>query len=394
MADKTTHYELTKPLPSEFYDIEVQNGNMDKVDSALYDLQALYNQATLVGDWNTITKNGFYYDTGAAANRPSFLTGPLVGWVINYGVSEHTIKQIVYEYGSGQGACRMDSVPGWYGWQHLSAHVRAGQRLGSAIGINATAEGSNTVASGNNSHAGGRYTKANDCQYAIGQYNVDITGVTSPGATTGSFFVIGNGSSDTARSNAFRVSTTGATYGALAYNTGGADYAEYFEWGDGNPNSEDRRGRCVTLSGDKIVLADANSDYILGIISANPSVIGNAYDDQWQGMYATDVFGALLREPKIIPAYTDDNGVEHSETEIMTTVLNPDYNPSQPYTPRSERPEWAVVGMLGNLTATDDGTCEVNGYCRPTSGGIVTASATGYRVIKRVDPTHVQIIFR
>ena len=35
MANKTSNYELVKPLASEFYDVEVQNGNMDKIDAAL-----------------------------------------------------------------------------------------------------------------------------------------------------------------------------------------------------------------------------------------------------------------------------------------------------------------------------------------------------------------------
>lgn len=35
MANKTTNYELVKPLASEFYDIEVQNGNMDKIDAEM-----------------------------------------------------------------------------------------------------------------------------------------------------------------------------------------------------------------------------------------------------------------------------------------------------------------------------------------------------------------------
>ena len=414
MANYTPNYNLKKPLDSEFYNVADQNGNMDIIDAALEskaetehshsaseinfddnkNLQTLYNQAILVGDWNTATKNGFYYDSGAAENRPSFLTGPLVGWVFNYDASEHITKQIVYEYRSGQGACRMDSAPGWYGWQHLSAHVRAGQKLGSAIGFNATAEGINTVASGNCSYAGGQYTKANDCQYAIGRYNVDTTGVASAGAATGSFFVIGNGSSDTSLSNAFRVSATGAVYGAQAYNTGGADYAEYFEWEDGNLTNEDRRGRLVTLSGDKISLADENSSYILGVVSANPSVIGNAYEDQWQGMYLTDVFGALVLETNMVPAHTAEDGTEFPEMEVLTAAINPNYNPEQAYIPRSDRPEWATIGMFGKLVAVDDGTCEVNGYCRPTNGGIVTVSDTGYRVIKRLDSTHVQIVFR
>lgn len=39
MADKTANYGLTKPLPSEFYDVTVQNGNMDAIDAALHGLE-------------------------------------------------------------------------------------------------------------------------------------------------------------------------------------------------------------------------------------------------------------------------------------------------------------------------------------------------------------------
>lgn len=35
MANKTTNYGLTKPLPEEFYDINVHNQNMDKIDEEL-----------------------------------------------------------------------------------------------------------------------------------------------------------------------------------------------------------------------------------------------------------------------------------------------------------------------------------------------------------------------
>ncbi len=35
MAETTVNYELTKPLPEEFYGIAVQNDNMDKIDAAL-----------------------------------------------------------------------------------------------------------------------------------------------------------------------------------------------------------------------------------------------------------------------------------------------------------------------------------------------------------------------
>ena len=57
MANQTENYKLTKPLASEFYDVEVQNGNMDKIDAqmktnadGIKDLQdGQKNKADLVG---------------------------------------------------------------------------------------------------------------------------------------------------------------------------------------------------------------------------------------------------------------------------------------------------------------------------------------------------------
>lgn len=57
MPNQTTNYGLTKPLASEFYDVEVQNGNMDKIDAqmktnadGIKDLQdEQKNKADLVG---------------------------------------------------------------------------------------------------------------------------------------------------------------------------------------------------------------------------------------------------------------------------------------------------------------------------------------------------------
>lgn len=42
MPNQTTNYGLTKPLASEFYDVEVQNGNMDKIDAQMKTKSELY----------------------------------------------------------------------------------------------------------------------------------------------------------------------------------------------------------------------------------------------------------------------------------------------------------------------------------------------------------------
>ena len=126
----------------------------------------------------------------------------------------------------------------------------------------------------------------------------------------------------------FRVAGNGATYANGPYSSAGADYAEYFEWADGNPGAEDRRGLTVVLDGgDKIRIAtisDASTD-VIGVVSAVPTTIGDSAWSRWQGMYVTDAFGC------------------------PTTELNPAYDPDVEYVPRSERKEWAPIGLIGKL---------------------------------------------
>lgn len=258
-----------------------------------------------------------------------------------------------------------------------------------ASGESSHAEGRGTMASGSISHAGGDSTiAATWAQTAIGRFNIkDNAGITK----LSNWFIIGNGGSDEARSNAFRVANDGTTFGKGAFQTSGADYAEYFEWLDGNPKAEDRRGYFVTLDGNKIRKATTADTYILGIVSATPVVVGNSDPDDWHGRFLRDVFGNYLKE-MIEEEYEDENG-EKQKRMIESYVVNPEFDSSKSYTPRAKRQEWSPVGMLGQLIVRDDGTCEVNGYCCPNDDGIATMSQAGYRVIKRVTEDIIQVIF-
>ena len=281
-----------------------------------------------------------------------------------------------------------------------------------ASGAYAHAEGSETIASGENAHAEGFYTEAkgiysrasgvgtiaNDYQTTVGSWNVD-----KPSSlTSGSRFIVGGGVGS-AKKNAFRVEIGGACYGAGAWNSSGADYAELFEWLDGNPGKEDRVGRFVTLDGDRIRLAAPGDDYILGIVSGNPSVVGDVYDDQWAGMFVLDIFGRPVYEWRDFPAETMELPDENGEMKTVERIparrewvqkLNPDYDPAQTYIPRTQRPEWAAVGLLGKLVVLDDGTCQPNGWATVGEGGIATASTerTRYRVMARLDESHVRVM--
>lgn len=174
----------------------------------------------------------------------------------------------------------------------------------------------------------------------------------------------------------------------------GGDYAEYFEWLDGNVELEDRRGRFVTMDGDKIKLASSSGDYLLGIVTSTPSVTGNSAWREWRGKYMRDVFGAIITEPVAHPTIVDEDGNIIEEARVVyEPVINPEYDPTREYIPREQRPEWAPVGLVGQIVMLDDGTCEVNGFATSADEGIATKAdgITNYRVIKRIDSNHIMV---
>ena len=267
-----------------------------------------------------------------------------------------------------------------------------------ASGMDSHAEGHYTTAGGDYSHAAGYYTTANNYQYVVGKYNADTTAPTGVSDTTTSagLFIVGIGTGSSARKNGFRVNPAGKCYSQSTFGTSGADYAEYFEWLDGNPNNEDRRGHFVALEGGKIRYANPNDDYILGVVSADPSVAGDIHSENWHNMHLKDVFGSPIIEVVEVEETTNEDGEvipAHTERRL---VLNPDYNPDVKYISREERPEWAAIGIVGKLVVVDDGTCQVNGYCYPNTDGIATSSQekTNYRVMERLDDTHIRIFIK
>lgn len=193
----------------------------------------------------------------------------------------------------------------------------------------------------------------------------------------GILFNIGNAPSSGVanQSSAMQVDFSGNVYAGGAYKTVGADYAEYFEWLDGNVDNQDRIGLFVTLDGDKIKLAN-HGDYLLGVISANPSIVGNSAELDWHDKYKTDVYGRLIYD------------------ESHNPIVSKNYNDTLEYVPRGARKEYSKVGLLGQLVVQDDGTCEVNGCCTANVNGVATKSDSGYRVIKRIDETHIKIILK
>lgn len=250
--------------------------------------------------------------------------------------------------------------------------------------------GDSNVASGFNSATFGVGHRTSGFGSLTGGVYADMkAGLETSLTTNADLLLIGNGSS-AARSNAFRVNSGGNVYGAAAYNSSGADYAEYFEWADGNVNGEERIGMVVALEHDKIVPATDGS-FVLGIVSATPSVVGDAYEDQWSGMYEKDAWGRKVIE------YHEEvvDGVTVPATRFK---LNEAYNSEELYIPRSERKEWAAIGMMGKLLVRCDGSVTPNSYAKPsdTEPGTLTYSfePTNIRVMKIVDGGIAQVLIK
>jgi len=209
--------------------------------------------------------------------------------------------------------------------------------------------GSHTVVSGTaNRHeiSGG----ASDDMLHIARYNSTQSGEITVIGTTGSpnsgynllAMYSGNGSTVAFNDREFAFRADGTANADGVWNSGGADYAEYFEWSDGNPDEDDRRGISVVLDGDQIRPAVDGEDPI-GVISGNPSVVGDAAWNKWDGKYLRDEYGTY-----IVEEYEGVNDKGETVT-YQRRSLNPAFDPNQEYVPREQRPEWDCVGLMGKL---------------------------------------------
>lgn len=258
----------------------------------------------------------------------------------------------------------------------------------SANGYGAAAIGYGCVAEPDGSIALGKGTKvtAGNIQgmTACGSYNVT-------GSGNNFIFVVGNGTSSSARSNALTVDTSGNVVAAGTISPTGADYAEYFEFEDGNPNNEDRIGLLVELVNGKIRLA--NGIDILGAISGSKCVIGDAEEMNWHGKYERDEFGRYIYEDYEFTNNEDSK----NEYKVLTKIkkISNDYDPTKTYIPRSDRPEWAPVGLLGKVLVRHDGTLSAGDYVKAVNG-IASKSdeKTNVRVLEVVSDKVIKVLIK
>ena len=219
------------------------------------------------------------------------------------------------------------------------------------------------------------------------------------GGSSSTFFVFGRTSNNDTQWK-HRTNDGRMYVDATATTFNGADYAEYFEWSDGNSNNEDRAGYSVVLKdGDKIGIATAGDSpsSIIGVISAVPAIIGDGQDLSWRGKWKKDEFGREITTPVQYLVWNhgyedDENGnrvpvkqpdpthqisMENADSQgevgpklnkmiadgkvpqfaidnniIMNAtrrVYDPLYDETKKYVPREFRQEWSPVGLVGKL---------------------------------------------
>ena len=117
-----------------------------------------------------------------------------------------------------------------------------------------------------------------------------------------------------------------------------ADYAEYFEWEDGNTGGEDRVGFFVQLdeqSGIKIKIS-TTSDNCIGIVSGSPGLIGNDATLHWKGSVKRDHFNRLITRDsykasmsKVLKKYGIQHDLSSNDRDKIIGEITKKYNNEQ-----------------------------------------------------------------
>lgn len=179
-------------------------------------------------------------------------------------------------------------------------------------------------------------------------------------------------------------------HGGYAYFDGALrenhyDYAEYFEWEDGNLEDEDRRGYSVVLGNEgkiKKATHEDDSKDIIGVVSGTSGIIGDAACYDWRGKYEIDEWGTRITDEVYQLTWSEvledgkKKNYSYDEDRVPDDVTVPEegvskrlhhryritqeYDESQEYIPRDKRKEWCPVGLLGKVRVRDNSPKNTN----------------------------------
>ncbi len=482
--EKTKNLGLLKPDRSDFFSVDHQNDNLDKIDEEIGNkVDKVVGKGLSSNDFtdeekgklagispDTYAEKSIYGDTTVSMGRKS---GSRVG-IGSFAFGQNVEASGEYSFAAGRdndgpvvasgtgslaegGSTTASGMESHAEGRYAKATGNVSHAEGNyslASGFSSHAEGYDAEASGDYSHASGYSTKSSNFgAFALGKFSKTMKNGGDSGTQIGDLFVIGNGIDDSKRSNALRITYIGEVMGTKAFQSSGADYAEFIKpWADGNPDNEDRIGYFVTVK-DGLLYKANEGDYIAGITSGNPSVVGNA-DEDYYWRYERDEFNRIVMEdaPETVhlterkpltqeaqredesgnPVFDKDGKPEFESVPILDEdgnqayeeipvydengapvmvetgkiiknahmKLADDYDPSlqDGYVGRKDRKEWDYVGMVGVLPVRDDGTCIPGKFCRCGVGGVATLAERRdfdvYMVIERITESIVSVILK
>src|SRR5699024_4941012 len=165
----------------------------------------------------------------------------------------------------------------------------------------------------------------------------------------------------------FQIKGTSGTVKAKGTITAGNDFGDYAEYFESQSGQEIPNGYMVTLDGRYIRKANSN-DVPIGVISGTAGIILGDAMFHHKDKFLKDEFGVTLTKIET-NEWQDDEGNKYSEEEEVP-IPNPEWQESdgEEYLDRASRPEWNVVGLVGQVFTRIDSTVKPNDYIKPNKG--------------------------
>ncbi|MCE5030080.1 peptidase G2 [Staphylococcus epidermidis] len=184
----------------------------------------------------------------------------------------------------------------------------------------------------------------------------------------------------------FQIKGTSGTVKAKGTITAGNDFGDYAEYFESQSGQEIPNGYLVTLDGRYIRKANSN-DIPIGVISGTAGIILGDAMFHHKDKFLKDEFGVTLTQTEK-KEWQDDEGNWYSE-EVEVPIPNPNWEESdgEEYLDRASRPEWNVVGLVGQIFTRIDSTVQANDYIKPNKGIGTKDNVNGYyRVLEITTP--------
>lgn len=183
----------------------------------------------------------------------------------------------------------------------------------------------------------------------------------------------------------FQVKGTSGSVKSKGTITAGQNFGDYAEYFESQSGQEIPNGYMVALDGRYVRKANSN-DTPIGVISGTAGVILGDQMFHHKDKFLKDEFGVVQTE-WTTKEWQDDDGNTYSE-EVELPIPNPDWEESDnKYIDRSQRPEWNVVGLVGQVYTRIDSTVSENDYIKPNKGIGTKDNVNGfYRVLEITTP--------